>query len=291
MGSARWNVWETQCVIVWYRTISQDTLNPFFADLRYMFLALAIPAFIAGFLTFLAPCTLPLVPGYLAFISGVSIYDANKNGEMVAYIRKKILWNAILYVLGFSVIFILLGTTFSGIGGIGLAKYRFTLERISGSLILVLGLYMTHLFDLPFLRFLNIERRFSFTQKLAPGKPMSSFLFGAMFAFGWTPCIGPILGSILLLASTGTTVLQGTLLLAIFSLGLAIPFLLVAIGISHAMRVIKHVLKYISAISVIGGIFIALIGLLVLTGKMGLWIAFFYHLFSFINYQNLIHYF
>jgi len=256
-----------------------------------MSFALAVPALIAGFLTFLAPCTLPLVPGYLAFISGVSIYDADKNGKTVAHIRRKILWNALLYVLGFSFVFILLGTIFSGIGGLGLAKYRFTLEKISGALILVLGLYMTRLFDLPFLRFLDIERRFTFTQKLAPGKPFSSFLFGATFAFGWTPCIGPILGSILLLASSSTTLLQGAALLAIFSLGLAIPFLLVAVGISQAMRVMKRVLKYMSAISIVGGIFIAVIGLLVLTGKMNIWIGFFYRFFDFVHYQNLIQYF
>lgn len=118
-----------------------------------MFFVLTIPAFLAGFLMFLAPCTLPLVPGYLAFISGVSVHDANKNKETAIYVRKKIFRNALFYVLGFSLVFILLGTFLSSLGRLGFGNYRFYLEKVSGGLILVLGLYMTHLFDLPFFSF------------------------------------------------------------------------------------------------------------------------------------------
>jgi len=237
---------------------------------------------------FLAPCTLPLVPGYLGFISGVSLHDAKKNGEIALDIRRKIRINALFYILGFSFVFIALGSLLSGLGRLGLGHYRYYLEKISGVMIILLGLYMTHLFDLPFFRFLNRDRHFSFTQRLAPGKPLSSFLFGATFALGWSPCIGPILGSILLLASTSGTVLQGALLLAIFSLGLAIPFFLVAVGISQAARVIRYFTKYISVISMAGGIFIAILGVLIVTDSMGLWARLFYRVFHFIQYDRLL---
>lgn len=253
-----------------------------------MFLTLALPAFIAGFLMFLAPCTLPLVPGYLGFISGVSLHDAKKDGEIALDIRRKIRINALFYILGFSLIFIAFGTLLSGLGRLGFGHYRLYLEKISGVMIIFLGLYMTHLFNLPFFRFLNTERHFSFTKRLAPGKPLSSFLFGATFALGWSPCIGPILGSILLLASTSGTLLQGALLLAIFSLGLAVPFFLAAVGIGQATRMIKHVSKYLSVISIAGGVFIAILGLLVVTGQMGLWTGFFFRIFHFIQYERLL---
>lgn len=256
-----------------------------------MLFALAIPALVAGFLMFLAPCTLPLVPSYLAFISGVSAHDASKNKEEVADVRKKILWNALFYTLGFSVVFIALGTLLSSLASLGLGNARFYLQKLSGGLILLLGLYMTHFFDLPFFRFLNRDRHFGFAQKFAPGKPLSSFLFGATFALGWSPCIGPILGSILLLASTSGTVLEGTLLLAIFSLGLAIPFILVALGIGQATKIIRQMSKYLSIFSIVGGIFIALLGLFVLTGNMDIWTGFFYRFFRFIKYESLLNYF
>lgn len=256
-----------------------------------MLLALAIPAFIAGLLMFLAPCTLPLVPGYLAFISGVSLHEADKNKETALYVRKRILWNALFYVLGFSLVFILLGTLFSGLGHLGLGNYRYYLQKISGGFILLLGLYMTHLFELPFFRFLNTDRHFTFTQTLAPGKPFSSFLFGATFALGWSPCIGPILGSILLLASSSGTILEGTFLLTIFSLGLAVPFFLVAIAMSQATKVIRRISSYMGVISIGGGILIALLGFLILTGTIGVWTGFFYRLFSFIRYDGLLQYY
>lgn len=240
---------------------------------------------------FLAPCTLPLVPGYLAFISGVSLHDANKNKETALYVRKRILWNALFYVLGFSLVFILLGTLLSVLGRLGLGNYRFYLQKISGGVIMLLGLYMTHLFDLPFFRFLNTDRHFTFTQKLAPGKPFSSFLFGATFALSWSPCIGPILGSILLLASSSATILEGILLLAVFSLGLAVPFFLVAVAMSQATKVIRRISKYMGAISIGGGILIAILGFLVLTGTISAWTGFFYRLFSFIRYESLLNYY
>ena len=190
---------------------------------------LIIPAFIAGLFTFLAPCTFPLVPGYLGFISGTSAADLRDPNRLHA-VRWKIFLNGLLYVVGFSAVFILLGSLF-GLGGAALVRYRIWLSRIGGVFVIFFGLYMMNLLRLPFLKFLNTDTHIRATQWIRPGNPVSSFLFGATFAFGWTPCLGPILGSVLFLASTSGTVGQGAFLLAIFSLGLAVPFLIISFAV------------------------------------------------------------
>src|SRR3989344_7045516 len=174
--------------------------------------SLIIPAFIAGILTFLAPCTLPLVPGYLGFISGVSANDL-RDPTKAKVARRKIFLNGVLYVIGFSLIFIILGSLF-GLGGAALIKYRLWLSRIGGIFVIFFGLFMTGVLKLPLL---NIEKHFGNIKALKPGNPASSLIFGAAFALGWTPCIGPILGSILTLAAASATVGQGAFLLAVFS--------------------------------------------------------------------------
>lgn len=247
---------------------------------------LIIPAFIAGLITFLAPCTLPLVPAYLGFISGVSLSDL-KDPKKAGKARGKIFFNAIMYVVGFSVVFIVLGSLF-GLGGGALAKYRVLLSRIGGIFIILFGLYMLHVFKIPGLNFLNNEQRFKPGKWLKPGKPVSSFIFGATFAFGWTPCVGPILGSILLLASSTATVASGAFLLTVFSLGLALPFLLIAIGIGSASNYVKKFEKYMSVVSIIGGIFLIALGYLVLTDQLAFWFSTVYQWFSFINYDRLL---
>ena len=198
-----------------------------------MDLSLIIPAFLAGILTFLAPCTLPLVPGYLGFISGAS-HEA-PNGAVA---RRKILLNGLFYVIGFSLVFITLGILF-GLLGVIAGPYRVWFSRVGGIFVIIFGLYLTGILKLSFLNFLQGEKHFRFTRHLKPGSPVSSLVFGATFAFGWTPCVGPILGSILALAAAKTTVLQGGFMLLVFSAGLAVPFLLVALGIGSAPPYIK----------------------------------------------------
>jgi len=244
---------------------------------------LIISSFIAGLLTFLAPCTLPLVPGYLAFISGVSQDELN-NPETAKRARTKIFLNGVFYVIGFSVVFILLGTLF-GLGGQALIQYRILLGRIGGIFVIIFGLFMMNIIKIPFL---SGEKGIRAPKALKPGNPFSSTIFGATFAFGWTPCVGPVLGSILLLASTSATVGQGAFLLFIFSLGLAVPFLAIALGIGSATKLIGKITKYLKIISFIGGIFLVFIGILLLTDKVGAWVSFFYRLFSFINYDSLL---
>ncbi len=173
--------------------------------------SLILPAFIAGILTFLAPCTLPLVPAFLAFISGASAKEL-QDPIRLPQIRRKVFLNGIFYVIGFSTVFVLLGVLF-GIGGAGLVKYQDVLEKVGGVFILFFGLYLIGILErIPQLRaILSSEHRLRLPSSLKPGTASSSFIFGATFAFGWTPCVGPILGSILLLASSTATVGQGAI--------------------------------------------------------------------------------
>lgn len=247
---------------------------------------LALPAFVAGILMFLAPCTLPIVPGFLGFISGVSIADV-QDERAFAQARRKILRNAIVFVVGFSIVFILMGSLF-GLGGLALAKYRPILARIGGVVVLFFGLYMLGVLRLPILRALGSEHRINPMGWFKPGRPLSSFLFGATFAFGWTPCVGPILGSVLLLASSTATIGSGMALLALFSLGLALPFLLIAVGIGSATKYIQALEKRLRVISIVGGVFVTILGVLMVTGKLAVWMSFFYRMFSFIEYDRLL---
>ncbi len=258
-----------------------------------MDLTLVIPTFIAGVLTFLAPCTLPLVPGYLGFISGVSTAELTKCIECKTA-KRKILMNGFLYVLGFSTIFILFGLLF-GLGGAALFKYKAMLTRIGGLFVIIFGLYMMQIFErIPVIKssklykLLNQERAIQVHHKIKPGTPLSSFIFGATFAFGWSPCVGPILGTVLTLAYSTATLLQGAFLLFIFSMGLGIPFLLVALVIGSATQYINWLNKHLSKISFIGGVFLVLLGILLLTDSFNLWTVYAYKALHFINYDKLL---
>lgn len=247
--------------------------------------SLIISSFIAGILTFLAPCTLPLVPGYLGFISGTSLEDL-KDPEKSKKARWKIFLNGFLFMIGFSAVFILLGTL-AGFVGQALVPYRLWLGRIGGAFVIIFGLFMINILKIPFLM---SEKQFKTPLLFERGKPMNSLILGSAFAFGWTPCVGPILGSILLLASTTATALQGALMLSVFSLGLALPFLLIAVGIGHASQYIGKISRYLNVISAIGGIFLIFLGILLLTNKMVLLVSWGYWFFQFINYDRLLDY-
>ncbi len=247
--------------------------------------ALIIPALIAGVLTFLAPCTLPMVPGYLGFISGVSLADLG-DPERAAKARFRIFLNGLFFVLGFSVVFIVFGA-FAGFAGSALVPYRLWLGRIGGVFIIIFGLFMLRVVRLPFLaKESHVKTPLLFQR----GRPLNALLLGATFGFGWTPCIGPILASILLLASTTSTVMQGAFLLTIFSLGLALPFLLIAVGIGHASTSIKKITPILNVISVIGGIFLILLGVTLLTDKFSFWFSYAFSLLDFIQYGSLLDY-
>lgn len=250
-----------------------------------MVLGLIIPSFIAGILTFLAPCTLPLVPGYLGFISGVSSDDL-KDPIKAKKAKAKVFLNGLLFVTGFSLIFIIFGTL-AGFVGSSLLPFRIWLTRIGGVFVIVFGLFMLNILKIPFLA---QERGFKAPKALRQGQPSSSLMLGLAFGFGWTPCVGPILGSILLLASSSATALQGALLLTVFSAGLAIPFLLIALGIGSASQHIEKFSKYLRIASYVGGVFLVLLGILLLTDNVALLLSYGFQIFDFINYDALLDY-
>lgn len=247
--------------------------------------SLIIPAFIAGILTFLAPCTLPLVPAYLGFISGVSAKDL-QDPLTAKTAKRKIFLNGFLFILGFSSVFIILGTV-AGFFGQILFGYRIWLSRIGGIFVILFGLFMLNVLKIPFL---SKEIQIKTPALFQKGNKTNSFILGATFGFGWTPCVGPILGSILTLAAASTTAFQGAFLLGVFSLGLAVPFLIIAAGFSSASTRIAKIGRYLNIISVIGGLFLIFLGILLLTNKLGIWIAYFYQWFNFINYDSLLDY-
>jgi cytochrome c-type biogenesis protein len=248
-------------------------------------IALIISSFIAGLITFLAPCTLPLVPAYLGFISGVSNKDL-EDEDSKASAKKKIIKNGIFFILGFSFVFIIFGALFGslvqvlqliGIGPTtleGEVLFREKAGQIGGLMVILFGAFMLGLFKLDFL---NKEKRLKAPRFIEIGKPTSSLIIGGAFAFGWTPCVGPILGSILLLASTEGSVLSGIILLSFFSLGLGIPFILIALGFANATerinKFVSHLSKYrVAILGAVGLIFGFLLDLVVVAvfAKLGL---------------------
>ncbi|MBI2515122.1 sulfite exporter TauE/SafE family protein [Candidatus Wolfebacteria bacterium] len=247
--------------------------------------SLIIPVFIAGILTFLAPCTLPLVPGYLGFISGISSADL-ENPEKTKQTRKKIFLNGFFFIIGFTLIFILLGTT-AGILGSVLRPYRLWLTRLGGVFVILFGLFMLNILKIPLF---DQERQFRVPQIFERGRSLNSLLLGSAFGLGWTPCVGPILGTVLTLTAASATASQGAFLLGIFSLGLAVPFLLIAVGIGSAALYIQKISRYLNWVSIVGGAFLVFLGILLLTNSLGIWVSYFYQVFNFINYDRLINY-
>ncbi len=220
-----------------------------------------LAAFIAGILTFLAPCTFPLIPAYLGFISGVPSAELQDPSKAKA-VRWKIFSNGVFYVLGFSLIFILFGVAAGFLSKVLL--FRTILNSVGGIFLIIFGLLLLGVLNLPFF---TKERQIPIPQIFRkPGKT-SSFFVGSIFALGWSPCVGPLLGSIFLLASTQGTVLQGASLLGTFSLGLAIPFLLVALLIGHAVKWFSKFQKPIKVLNVIGGILLIALGGLLVTNN------------------------
>jgi len=246
-------------------------------------LTFAVSSFIAGLLMFLAPCTLPLVPAYLAFISGVK--EDEVSDSLVA--RKKIRTNAIAFVLGFSVIFISFGIL-AGFFGHFVGQYRVLLSQVGGAFIIIFGLMMLNVLHFsPLMR----DRKMKLPKFITPGDPMSAFLIGSIFALGWTPCVGPVLASVLLLATTKATVFSGAFLLALFSAGLAVPFIATALLYARAGTLITKYSYISKAVSLIGGFMLIAIGILLLFNNFGLTVQYGYQLFEFLGVGDLLDYY
>ena len=212
-------------------------------------------AFGAGFISFLSPCVLPLIPGYISYISGESLGDIVEK-------QKKIILKTVLFSLGFSLVFISFGATASLIGNILLENSN-TLRIIAGIIIIIFSLQLIGILNL---NFLNQEK--CFQTKNYSNNLFFPVLVGAAFGFGWTPCIGPVLGSILTLAAVESSIGKGILLLSFYSLGLAIPFILSGYGISKFLAFSKNFRKNIKIVSVTGGVILLITGILILTNKL-----------------------
>ena len=211
-------------------------------------------AFGAGLISFLSPCVLPLIPGYISFISGSSL------NELLA--KKQInLFPLILFSLGFSFVFIIFGAAASFLGQLLLQNSQ-TLRIVAGLVIIIFSLQLIGFLNIGFL---NFEKKI-YTQK--NNNIWFSFIVGMAFGFGWTPCIGPILGSILALASTEETILRAVILLSFYSLGLAIPFVLSGYAMQRFLMFSKNFKKNINLVSKIGGIILLITGILILTNQL-----------------------
>jgi len=218
-----------------------------------------ITAFGAGILSFISPCVLPIVPGYLSFISGVSIEELK--GKKSSAVNKVFL-NSLFFVLGFSVVFIALGASATFISSF-LNDYMHIIGKFAGALIIILGLHFIGLFKI---KWLNYEKRFHVGSK--PLGMAGSFFIGFAFAFGWTPCIGPILATILAMAAAEETVWQGILLLSFYSAGLAIPFLLTALAFNAFLSISSRIKKHFRIVEIVGGAFLIIVGFLIFTDSL-----------------------
>jgi cytochrome c-type biogenesis protein len=217
-------------------------------------------AFIAGLLSFFSPCILPLIPAYFTFITGFSLEKLTQDEN--TEIRKKVVFSTLLFVLGFSFVFILMGASASYLGGL-FFQYRKFIRITGGILIIVLGVHLTGLIRIPGL---DIEKRIHLDQK--PLHFLGTFIIGMAFGAGWSPCIGPLLGSILIVAGSQETVWQGTVLLGIYSAGLAIPFIIMSVFINFVLIFIKKAAKTIKYINAVAGILLIVMGLFLVANKL-----------------------
>jgi len=221
-----------------------------------------VAAFAAGFLSFVSPCVLPLIPGYISFVSGASLDEMRGSALAPSKSRRQIFLTSLAFVLGFSLVFIALGASASAIGHFLLRRLPL-LARIAGVVIIIFGLHTMGVFKIGVL---ETEKRVHSQQK--PIGLFGALLVGIAFAFGWTPCIGPILGGILAIAGSKNTVSEGVLLLAVYSAGLGIPFLITSLAINHFFRATARIRKHYHAIEVASGALLIAIGVLILTGQL-----------------------
>lgn len=215
-------------------------------------------AFGAGLLSFVSPCILPIIPSYMFFIGGTSAGALRSDeAEEKKRSQRQILFSALFFILGFSLVFVSLGAAATSLGQL-LKAHQDLLRHIGGLVIILLGLHMMGVFEIKALLY---EKRMHF--KARPPGYLGATLIGVSFALGWTPCIGPILGTILTVASTKTQISEGILLLAVYSLGLAIPFFVTALLMDRVFIYFRKLQKHMQTISIVSGVFMILVGILV----------------------------
>ncbi len=217
-----------------------------------------LAAFGAGVVSFVSPCVAPVVPGYLSLISGVTVDGSKQSSEAI----RRLLVASMIFVSGFTLVFVALGVSAGSVGGL-LQQHRLLLNHLSGAFMILAGLFLVGLFQLPALL---RERRFhpNYQRSLTRSETL---LLGMAFGFGWTPCIGPLLVSILVYASTSDTAARGTLLLLSYSLGLGVPFILVGVGIGRLLGALRWITRHYQIISAVSGATLIVTGFLFLTDR------------------------
>lgn len=217
-----------------------------------------ISAFVAGLLSFLSPCVLPLIPSYITYITGLSFGDLDAE-HPTHLVRRKTLLHSLSFIAGFTVVFVLLGASATLLGNF-MQQHMDLIRKLGGVLVVLFGIHVTGLVPL---KWLLGERRVSLKHK--PAGFVGSFLVGLAFAAGWTPCIGPILASILMIAATEEKVGQGVVLLLLYSIGLGIPFLLSSLALHRFIVLFNRFKKYIRLFEIITGLFLIVVGVLIFT--------------------------
>ncbi len=224
-------------------------------------LPLPLAAFVAGLISFLSPCVLPLVPGYVSLISGAGVEELkDQQGQLL----RKVMLNSAAFIIGFSIVFITLGAISTEVGQM-LARYKNVLAQAAGVVIILFGLHLTGILQI---KALLADTRL---HSLKGGSTAwGAFVIGFAFAFGWTPCVGPILGVVLGFAATQDTVFKGIFLLAVYSLGLAVPFLLTSLGIERFLKFYNRFKFHMHALEVASGALLIALGVLLVLGRFTL---------------------
>jgi cytochrome c-type biogenesis protein len=213
-------------------------------------------AFGAGILSFLSPCVLPIVPPYLAYMGGISMQELTEEGRA----SRKAILPALFFFMGLSTVFLLLGFTASTMGHLFLRNAEL-FGQIAGAVVIVFGLHFLGVFRIPFLM---REARIDAGDR--GGSAFGAYVLGLAFAFGWTPCIGPVLGAILTLAATDATVARGTAMLGVYALGLGLPFLLAAVFVQRSMGLMRRLKRHMAVIEKVMGLLLLAVGLALITG-------------------------
>lgn len=215
-----------------------------------------IGAFVAGLLSFLSPCVLPLIPSFITYLTGLSFADLQAEHPSHK-VRQQTIFHSLLFIAGFTFVFVLLGASATYVGSF-LQQHMTVIRKVGGILIVIFGIHVTGLVPI---QFLLGEKRFNLRHK--PAGYVGSFLVGVFFAAGWTPCIGPILASILMVAATEGTIYHGILLLLTYSLGLAIPFFIASLALHQFLVVFNRYKKLIRVFEVVTGVFLVIVGILI----------------------------
>ncbi|HJU19234.1 MAG TPA: cytochrome c biogenesis protein CcdA [Stellaceae bacterium] len=216
--------------------------------------------FAAGLVSFLSPCVLPLVPGYVSYVAGESLENLQRRSSAQARLSAAGL--SLFFVLGFSTVFVALGASATALGRLLLA-YRYQMNIVGGAIVILFGLLTTGTLRLPWL-----QREFRFVSRAEGGHPFGAYVLGLAFAFGWTPCIGPVLGAILTVSASATQSFDGVSLLSIYSLGLGVPFLLAALFMASFLKQLRKMRRFGRAFELGAGTVMVIMGIAMITGYM-----------------------